>query len=70
MFEATNNIPRLGKTLSALADVEDELGHGERAVDLERDALRFSYLAGDPEAIGISHHNLANYLQPRGADPR
>ncbi|MCA1672903.1 MAG: tetratricopeptide repeat protein, partial [Actinobacteria bacterium] len=69
VFEANNDIPLLGKTLSALADVEDTLGHQDRAIDLETDALRFSYLAADPEA-GVSHTNLANYLQRSGGDPQ
>jgi tetratricopeptide (TPR) repeat protein len=69
VFEQVDDIPGLGRTLSALADVEDALGHGERAVDLAREALRFGYAAGDPDGVGISHHNLANYLQRRGTDP-
>jgi len=70
VFEANNNIPMLGKTLSALADVEDTLGHWDRAIDPGTDALRFTYLAADPDAIGGSHHNLANYLQRAGGDPQ
>jgi len=42
--EANNNIPSLGKILSALADVEDTLGRPDRAIDLATDALRFRYL--------------------------
>jgi len=70
VFEANNNIPMLGKILGALADVEDALGHADRAIDLETDALRFKYLAADPEAIGVSHNNLASYLQRAGGDPQ
>jgi len=70
VFEANNNIPALGKALSALADVEDTLGHADRAIDLQSDALRFSYLAADPEPIGSDHTNLANYLQRAGGDPQ
>ncbi len=70
VFEATNNIPSLGKTISALADVEDTLGRHDRAIALETDALRYKYLAADPEVIGGSHHNLAGYLQRGGLDPR
>ena len=32
--------------LSALADTEDQRGHGDAAIRLERDALRYEYLAG------------------------
>jgi tetratricopeptide (TPR) repeat protein len=70
VFEANNDIPMLGQTLSALADVEDTLGHPDRAIDLETAALRFKYLAADPEPIGVSHHNLAFYLQRAGGDPQ
>jgi tetratricopeptide (TPR) repeat protein len=69
VFEQAQDILGLGKSLSALADVEDELGHGERAVDLERAALRFRYAAVDTRDVVVSHHNLANYLQDSGADP-
>lgn len=68
-FAAADDVLRLGMTLSALASAEDNAGHPDRAVDLERDALRFSYAAADPDGIGVGHHNLANYLQRGGADP-
>jgi tetratricopeptide (TPR) repeat protein len=68
-FEQADDIPGLARTLSALADVEDALGHGQRAVDLGREALRFGYAVGDPDGVGVSHHNMANYLQGSGADP-
>ncbi len=67
--EATNNIPSLGKTMSALADVENTLGHRERAIALETDALRYKYLTGDPDSISASHHNLADHLRLDGRDP-
>jgi hypothetical protein len=70
VFEANNNILMLGKTFGALADVEATLGHQDRAIDLETDALRFHYLAADPELIGTSHNNLADYLERAGGDPQ
>lgn len=70
VFEADNDIPGLGKTLSALADVEDALGHRDRSIALSADALRYTYLAGDPTAIATSHHNLATYLHDDHQDPR
>ena len=48
----------LGRTLSALADVEDVRGHGDAALRLERDSLRYKYLAGDVEAIAIGYRDL------------
>jgi hypothetical protein len=59
----------LGKTLSALADAEDKRGHGEAALRLERDALRYRYLAGDVAGIAISCHNLGNYLRRHRHQP-
>jgi hypothetical protein len=70
VFEATNNITMLGNTISALAAVEDELGRRGRSIALETDALRYSYLAVDPDGIAVSHHNLAGYLRLSGHDPR
>lgn len=70
VFEATNDITALGKTMGALADVEDKLSHRDRAIALATDALRYNYLAADPDAIAVSHHNLANYLDRSGHDPR
>ena len=39
--------------------LEDELGHGGPAIELEKDALRLKYAAGDSDSIQVSHHNLA-----------
>jgi hypothetical protein len=62
VFQAHHDIPSLGSTISALADIEDELGHGQAAIALGHDALRLKYAAGDVNGIGVSHHNLAGYL--------
>jgi hypothetical protein len=59
----------LGKTLSALADLEDNLGRGDEAIALEADALRLKYVAGLPDAIAVSHFNLSNYLVRHEGDP-
>ena len=48
--EREHNTHDLGKDLSALADVEDAAGHGQDAIDLERNALRYKYLAGEVES--------------------
>jgi tetratricopeptide (TPR) repeat protein len=62
VFEAAHNIQALGKVLSSLADAEDERGHGDVAIGLECDALRYCYLAVDVDGIQVSHYNLGNYL--------
>jgi hypothetical protein len=68
--ERENNTYELGKDLTALADVEDEAGHGQDAIGLQRDALRYCYLAGEADTIAASHHNLGNYLASYAADHR
>jgi hypothetical protein len=71
IFERAHDIQALGKVLGALADAEDKRNHGEVAIGLERDALRYLYLAAETDSIQVSHHNLGNYLrgagQPRAA---
>ena len=68
--EREHNTQGLGKDLGALADVEDKAGHGQDAIDLERNALRYGYLTGEVDAIAGSHHNLGNYLARHAADHR
>ena len=68
-FQDARDIRMLGKTFSALADTEDKRGHGEAALRLERDALRYLYLAGDAPGIAVSYHNLGNYLRRHARQP-
>ena len=68
-FEQAHDIQGLGATLGALADVEDQRGHGEAAITLEHDALRYRYLAGDVAAIAVSYHNLGNDLRRHARQP-
>ncbi len=68
LFEREHATADLGKTLSALADIEDKAGHGQDAIDLERTALRYKYLTPGLDAIAGSHHNLGNYLARHAAD--
>ena len=65
-FEAGGDILMLGKALSALADIEDERGHGDIASSMEREALRYEYLTGDVSGILVSHSNLGTYLREVG----
>lgn len=67
-FEAAGQVASLGKVLSALADLEGELGNPAAAVGFEEVALRYKYQAEEPEACAISHHNLANYLEKGEAE--
>ena len=59
----------LGKVFSALADLEDNLGHRDRAIRHEQTALRYRYAVGEPGDCAISHFNLANYLMRGGGPP-
>jgi hypothetical protein len=68
-FHDTGDIQMLGVTLSALADIEDERGHGDAALRLERDALRHKYLAADVPAIAACYHNLGRYLRRHARQP-
>ncbi len=66
-FQDARDVRMLGRTLSALADVEKTRGHDDAAIRFERDALRYKYLAGDVTGIAVSYHNLGHYLR-RNAD--
>lgn len=69
VFQDARDTLMLGKILSALAEVEDARGHGDAALRLERDSLRYKYLAEDVEGIAISYHNLGNHLAGHARQP-
>jgi hypothetical protein len=69
VFQDANDTEALGKTLGALADTEDERGHGDTAIRMERDALRYTYLAGDVIGIAVCYHNLGDYLRRHARQP-
>jgi hypothetical protein len=71
VFEDARDTAWLGKTLSALADTEYRRGHGDAAIRLERDALRYKYLSADVYGIAVGYHNVGNYLHlhARQAEP-
>ncbi|HXR27368.1 MAG TPA: hypothetical protein VN771_05855, partial [Candidatus Baltobacteraceae bacterium] len=68
-FQDANDIQGLGAVLSALADTETARGHGDAAIRLEHDALRYKYLARDVTAIAVSYHNLGNHLHRHARQP-
>ena len=70
VFEQQNAIEDLGRVFSALADLEDKLGHTAAAAGFEDTALRYKYTRGSPAGAAISHFNLANYLRRLEADWR
>jgi tetratricopeptide (TPR) repeat protein len=69
VFDDAHDIQGLGFTLSALADLEDERGHGDVAIDLQRDALRYEYLAGNVMGIAVSYDHLGGYLRRHAHQP-
>lgn len=61
-FQDVGDPLAVGTTLSALADTEYHRDQFESAVRLERDALRYAYLADDVNGIAVSYHNHGSYL--------
>ncbi|HET6189646.1 MAG TPA: CHAT domain-containing protein [Trebonia sp.] len=61
-FQDARDIDMLGSTLGALAHVEHERGHGDAAIQLARDALRYEYLGGNVHDIAVTYGSLGNYL--------
>jgi len=41
VFQQARDIAAIGNVLGAIADVEDALGHGDTAIRMQRDALRY-----------------------------
>jgi hypothetical protein len=66
--ERTHDLQGLSAAVSALADVENERGHYDIAVGLERTALRYRYQLMDIGDIALSHHNLGTWLGRQGND--
>lgn len=62
IFEKVRDIDRLGTVLNALATVESHRGHGDVAISLQRDALRYQYLTGRIAGIAVTHHCLGTDL--------
>jgi len=63
------DIQMLGIVLGALAHIEDKRGHGDAAIRLQCDALRYNYLAVDVIAIAISYQNLGKYRTDHVREP-
>lgn len=59
----------LAKVYNARAMLEDMRSHLQDAVELERTALRLTYVDPNPRDIAILHHNLAQYLSRAAGNP-
>lgn len=68
-FQQANDVHYLGMTMSALAEVENRRGHGDAAITLVRDGLRYIYMAADVTSIAVSYHNLGGYLRHYARQP-
>ena len=68
-FEDAHDTFALSNTLGALASIESAPSHSDAALRLQRDALRYSYLAGDVDGIAVGYHNLGNYLRRHARQP-
>lgn len=66
VFEQAHDVRMLGKVFHALATVEAGRGHGEIAIGMLRDALRYSYRAEDADNIEGCHQELGNELHQAG----
>ena len=66
VFEWERHYVMLGRTYSAMADLEDKENHQETSVRFEKIALQYKYRSGQPEDCAISHHNLSNHLKRAG----
>ena len=64
--ERTHDMDGLTGALSALADVENERGHYDIAIGLERTALRYRYQLIDIGGIALSYHQLGTHLGHQG----
>lgn len=69
VFELAHDVEMLGIVFDALAAAEANRDHGDVAVDLAREALRYSYVSGNIDSIRISHHNLGVYLRDLAGQP-
>jgi tetratricopeptide (TPR) repeat protein len=66
VFEKEEDVARLDRVFSGLANLENKLGHYSQAVRFEEDALRYKHASGSPEDCAISHNNIASYLERAG----
>ena len=68
-FQHAGEVREIGRTFSALGEVEAKRGHGYEAIRLERSALRYTYTADDVPNIAVSYQNLGNYLDLHAGQP-
>jgi tetratricopeptide (TPR) repeat protein len=62
VFQDAGNIAGLARSFMALADIEESRGHGDAAIRLVRDALRYHYQIGDVISIASAYHSLGGLV--------
>lgn len=70
LAEAAGDGQLLGRTLSALAEVEARAGEHGQAVELATESLRCAYRLANPEWVALGHRDLADRLAAAEADGR
>jgi tetratricopeptide (TPR) repeat protein len=69
-YQRENAIPQMAGAYSALAELEDALGHHETARALAETSIRLRYISSGPGDVAISHFNYSNCLTKTAAQPR
>jgi hypothetical protein len=69
VYEAEQDITRLGRTLGARAHLASRRGHHHDAAALQRTRIRLGYIQPQPRDLAGAHHNLGFYLVADGGDP-
>jgi hypothetical protein len=69
VFQGARDIGMLGKTFGAQVDIEDKRSHGDTAISLVHDALRYGYQSTDVTGIAAGYHSLGDILRHHGRQP-
>jgi hypothetical protein len=69
VFRNASDTLAIGTALGALADAESHRGHGDAALHLQGDALRYLYLASDVSGIALGYHNYGDQLRIHTRQP-
>jgi tetratricopeptide (TPR) repeat protein len=69
VFKDEGNSSDLASLFSAIAGLEIQLGHSDRALAHEKTAICYIYMTGHQGQCAISHFNLADYLVRAGGAP-
>lgn len=68
VFEDHADTTKLAQVLDSRATLESAPGHSKAAEEMERAALRFSYVHPDPSVTATAHRHFADYMEHTGDD--